>query len=78
MRKHHKASPIVPPAPSPPAVPGPAPAAATSFATTPPNNTIPEEAIRLCAYRKWEVAGKPEGDGVPFWIEAEKELKQGK
>ncbi len=34
--------------------------------------------IRLCAYRKWERAGKPAGDGIQFWLEAEQELVQGK
>lgn len=34
--------------------------------------------IRLCAYRKWEAAGKPAGNGVPFWLAAEQELLQGK
>jgi hypothetical protein len=33
--------------------------------------------IRLRAYRKWENAGKPTGDGVPFWLEAEQELMRG-
>jgi hypothetical protein len=32
------------------------------------------EDIRLIAYRKWEKAGKPTGDGVQFWLEAEYEL----
>jgi len=32
------------------------------------------EAIRLCAYRKWERAGKPTGNGIQFWLEAEQEL----
>ena len=36
------------------------------------------EAIRLCAYRKWEGAGKPSGDGIQFWLEAEQELMKGK
>jgi len=36
------------------------------------------DAIRLCAYRKWERAGKPAGDGVQFWLEAEQDLRQGK
>ena len=31
-------------------------------------------AIRLYAFRKWEIAGKPTGDGVQFWLEAEQEL----
>lgn len=30
--------------------------------------------IRLCAYQKWEEAGMPPGDGVEFWLEAEREL----
>jgi Protein of unknown function (DUF2934) len=34
--------------------------------------------IRLCAYRKWEAAGKPAGDGIRFWLEAEQELVDGK
>jgi hypothetical protein len=32
------------------------------------------EDIRLCAYHKWEIAGKPTGDSVRFWLEAEQEL----
>jgi hypothetical protein len=38
---------------------------------------ISAEDIRLCAYRKWESAGKPSGDGVQFWLEAEHELIRG-
>lgn len=34
------------------------------------------EDIRLCAYRRWENAGKPAGDGIQFWLEAEQELVQ--
>jgi hypothetical protein len=30
--------------------------------------------IRLRAYHKWETAGKPPGDGIDFWLEAEEEL----
>jgi hypothetical protein len=33
--------------------------------------------IRFCAYRRWERAGRPAGDGVQFWLEAEQELGQG-
>ena len=33
--------------------------------------------IRLSAYQKWEAAGKPNGDGVQFWLEAEQELVEG-
>ena len=36
------------------------------------------EDIRLCAYRKWTRAGKPTGDGIQFWLQAEQELRQGK
>jgi Protein of unknown function (DUF2934) len=35
------------------------------------------ESIRLCAYRRWENAGKPIGDGMQFWLEAEQELARG-
>jgi hypothetical protein len=34
--------------------------------------------IRLCAYQKWEEAGKPSGDGIEFWLEAEQELVHAK
>jgi hypothetical protein len=34
------------------------------------------ENIRQLAYRKWEAAGKPAGDGLGFWLEAERELCQ--
>jgi Protein of unknown function (DUF2934) len=39
---------------------------------------VSTEDIRLCAYRKWESAGKPTGDAIRFWLEAEVELVQGK
>ena len=32
------------------------------------------EAIRLLAHGKWEAAGCPAGDGVEFWLEAEREV----
>lgn len=35
---------------------------------------VSAEVIRLCAYRKWESAGKPSVDGIQFWLEAEQEL----
>lgn len=40
--------------------------------------TVPEEAIRLHAYEKWEAAGKPVGDSLRFWFEAQRELLHGK
>lgn len=33
-----------------------------------------EEAVRERAYHLWEEAGRPEGDGVDFWVRAEREL----
>jgi Protein of unknown function (DUF2934) len=36
------------------------------------------EDIRLRAYLKWMAAGRPAGDGVKFWLEAEQELLRGK
>lgn len=38
---------------------------------------VSDEDIRLCAYQKWEAAGKPNGDGVQFWLEAEQALVEG-
>ena len=41
----------------------------------PVNDTVvPEESVRISAYLKWEAAGKPDGDGVNFWLEAEREM----
>jgi len=36
-----------------------------------------EEEIRQRAYQKWLNAGKPDGDGIQFWLDAENELAQG-
>ena len=38
------------------------------------DSLVSAEDIRLCAYEKWVNAGKPTGDGVQFWLEAEQEL----
>lgn len=35
---------------------------------------VPEDVVRLRAYQKWEAAGMPTGDGVRFWLEAEREF----
>lgn len=32
------------------------------------------EEIRLLAYRRWEGAGRPDGEAVQFWLQAEQEL----
>jgi hypothetical protein len=37
-------------------------------------NTGHEDEIRPLAYRKWEEAGCPGGDGVEFWLAAEAEI----
>ena len=37
-----------------------------------------QEIVRGHAYEKWEAAGKPNGDGVNFWLEAEQEVLQAK
>jgi hypothetical protein len=41
-------------------------------------HSVSAEDVRLCAYRKWESAGRPAGNGTQFWLEAERELVQGK
>jgi hypothetical protein len=52
--------------------------AAVAVAEPTPNGQATEEAIRLCAYRKWEAAGKPERSSDRFWLEAEQELSRAK
>ena len=59
------------------------PTAATTTADTVRDNehngkVVSDEDIRTCAYHKWEAAGRPGGDGVQFWLEAEQELLEGK
>jgi hypothetical protein len=41
---------------------------------TPKSRPVSEEAVRLRAYQKWEASGRPSGDGVNVWLEAEREL----
>lgn len=36
-----------------------------------------EATTREAAYYKWKKAGEPDGDGVQFWLEAEREQNQG-
>ena len=38
------------------------------------NGVTFEEAVRCRAYQNWESAGRPDGDGVSFWLQAEAEL----
>jgi len=35
------------------------------------------EDIQIRAFHKWEAAGRPAGNGVHFWLEAERELADG-
>lgn len=42
--------------------------------TVPSPQGVPEDTVRMCAYRMWEAAGRPAGDGVQFWLEAERRL----
>jgi len=37
-----------------------------------------EDEVRRRAYLRWEAAGRPEGNGTCFWLEAEEELRQEK
>jgi hypothetical protein len=37
-----------------------------------------QEVVRVHAYQKWEAAGKPNGNGINFWLEAEREVLQAK
>ena len=43
-----------------------------------PSNQQPtnacEEVIRALAHSKWKAAGCPTGDGLDFWLEAEREV----
>jgi len=69
--------------PAPPAHARPTAPARTTQPTVAPAATnhrapsVSADDIRLCAYQKWEHAGKPAGDGVQFWLEAELELMHG-
>lgn len=45
-------------------------------ATLSRNGKPTEEDIRLRAYQKWEAAGRPDSDGVQFWLQAQHELLQ--
>ena len=61
------------------------PPLAARSATPPPERSndkgrqpsFDEAAIRLRAYQKWETAGRPDGNGIDFWLEAERELRAG-
>ena len=51
-------------------------ASATKTAISPsPPKTISRESIAELAYQKWQRRGRPMGDDLKDWVEAEAELK---
>lgn len=70
MTKHHKHATQEIGAPGAPAIAAVACSDRNQIA-----KLVSDEDIRLCAYQKWEAAGKPDGDGIQFWLEAEQALK---
>lgn len=75
-KHHHKPATLAPSDPT-----GPATTMQTAVVSGDKEHKAPlvsADDIRHCAYRKWESAGKPTGDGISFWLEAEQELLQGK
>lgn len=42
----------------------------------PDGRHVSEDEIRLLAYQKWLAAGRPPGDGIEFWHQAEMELRR--
>jgi hypothetical protein len=74
---------VVTPVPAAPparvAAPAPVDTPRPSASGSPPGNgkAVSPDTVRVRAYEKWEQAGRPESDGVGFWLEAERELLQG-
>ena len=66
------------PASAKPAIKSKSTVASGSAGQTQAGKSVSEEAIRLRAHQNWEAAGKPDGDGVRFWWEAEREILHGK
>jgi hypothetical protein len=63
--------------PAAPRAPVPAPVAERVSLNPSHSSSRPvpnDEQIRARAYYLWEQAGKPDCDGVQFWLEAEREL----
>jgi len=73
---HHKHATLALAVPGKPATPTKAVVASSD--NDPNGKSVSDEDIRLCAYQLWEAAGKPTGDGVQFWLQAEQELVEGK
>ena len=40
------------------------------------DNQNKSETLQKAAYYKWEAAGRPEGNELYFWLEAEKEISK--
>lgn len=52
---------------------GPAPAPGYQ---APSGESVSEDTIRLHAFWDWKLAGKPEGQTLSFWLEAQRQLFQ--
>lgn len=48
------------------------------MADTGPRRPPTSAAVRARAYHHWEAAGRPAGDGIEFWLAAERELAGGR
>lgn len=75
--QHHRQAPVPTPTQkgTPPATQAAAAVAGVQSHKAP---SVSTEAIQLCAYRKWEQAGKPPDSSMRFWLEAEQELARKK
>ena len=73
MSKHHYKH-VTPVRSGPTGPKTPAPTAVGSDDNDHDGVLIAADDIRLSAYRKWENAGMPTGDGLQFWLQAEHEL----
>ena len=40
--------------------------------------SVTHQEIQVRAYQKWVAMGKPTGNDLKFWLEAQRELEQGK
>ena len=40
--------------------------------------SVSQQEIQVRAYCKWEAMGKPSGKDLKFWLEAQRELRQGR
>ena len=38
---------------------------------------VADDEVRVAAYHLWEAAGRPAGDGVRFWLAAERQVQGG-